>query len=203
VLTAGSGDGRRYAPNRLGGPPMGVSQRIAGEEYPPHQARRHKQMKATSNVWSRLAYSALAGTLICMASCTLSSDKHSKKFGEEQFANLIIRYSTDETIYLIKPDAHEGEFFRIFDRNQIYAEAEKIGGPRLLAVVLIDYMYGTHVEHEIIDGWAASFKELNFERVVFLRSHNHHSPNGLRIIADVQLAKSAAADSGRTSLSSL
>jgi hypothetical protein len=160
-------------------------------------------MEVICSKWNRFVLFALAGSLLCLTSCALGPDAGSKRFEEEQFANLIIRYSSDQTIYRLKPDGRDGEFLRIFDRNEICTEAEQLGGPRQLAVVLIDYVYAHDIEREIIDGWSARFKELNFQRVVFLRAWDKLTVNGLRIVADVQLSQSAARDSGQVSLGSL
>jgi hypothetical protein len=149
-------------------------------------------MEATNTIWKRVVLLAAGASLIGLTSCAVGPDARSQKFDEAQYADLIIRYSTDQTIYRLKPDGRDGAFFRIYDRNQICAEAEQHQGLRQLAVVMIDYVYAPHTERALINQWAADFKALNYQRVVFLRSRDFQSINGLRVVADLQLSQYAS-----------
>jgi hypothetical protein len=158
-------------------------------------------MEITKSSLAHLASIGLAGLLL--ASCAIGPDAHSKRFHEEQFADLIIRYSTDQTIYRLRPEGRDGAFFRIFNREQIRAEAKRLGGRRFLAVVMIDYMHAPFLEQELIDSWVADFRELNFQRVVFVRAKDYEMVNGLRIVADIPLSQTARPQTKPSSLESL
>lgn len=148
-------------------------------------------MKFPKFGWKKRATLLSAVALLMLTSCALSPDDRARKFQEEQFANLILRYSTDETIFRLKPEASEGGFLRIYNRDQIRAEASHADGHRNLAVVVLDYIHSPDRERRIIQGWVASLGEANYRRVVFLRARDHGRINGLRIVDDVLIPQAA------------
>jgi len=134
--------------------------------------------------FGRLSTVLIAGLVLGMTSCAIGPDLHARKFHEEQLADLVIRYSAEQAIFRLKPEARDGVFQHIYDREQLCAEAAELPGQRYMAVVVIDYIYSAQVERELIDSWVDSFKPLNYERIVFLRSNGSDSISGLRVVAE-------------------
>jgi hypothetical protein len=133
---------------------------------------------------------ACAG-LLSLTSCATAPGEHAlgPKFQEAHAANLVLRYSSDQTIFMLKPDGHDGPFYRIFTREEVCAlDAQRIGR-RDLAVVLLGFSRAPILERRIRDSWVASLGSLNYRRVIFLRSADHDQINGLRVIEDRALAK--------------
>jgi hypothetical protein len=122
-----------------------------------------------------------------VTSCALGPEGHARRFHEAELADLIIRHSTEETIFRLRPEASDGPFMQIFNREEICASASQMAGERNLAVVLIDRFYSPTLEQELVNSWVGSLQPLRFERVVFLRNNGSDSVNGLPIVADVAL----------------
>lgn len=133
---------------------------------------------------------AVAAVAVLTCSCASMDSKSAvgRKFNEESFADLVLRYSSDQTIFMLKPDGHEGAFYRIFDREEICALDAQRAGRRELAVVLMGYNRAVAVEKQIKDEWVTTLSGLNYRRVVFLRCSDQDKVNGLRVIEDRLLA---------------
>lgn len=134
---------------------------------------------------------ALAVVLALVPSCATNSQALGPKFREANAANLVIRYSSDSTIYRLKPDAHDGAFYRIYNRQQLCEEAARQQGDRNLAVVVINYIRFPELERQVKQGWVDNLSELNFRRVVFLRADNSDEVDGLRVVEDRLIAQNA------------
>ena len=132
---------------------------------------------------------ALAGSLVLLTGCVV--DQHAmsgRKFHEEDAADLIIRYSSDNTIFRLKPDAHDGPFYRIFSRQELCdLDAQRVGA-RNLAVVVMGYSPFVEVERQIKQGWVDNLTRLNYRHVVFLRATEKYKVNGLRVVDEVDLS---------------
>jgi hypothetical protein len=127
--------------------------------------------------------------LLLLSSC--ASTQHAgvgRKFKDTASANLVIRYASDQTIFMLKPDGHDGLFFRIFNRDELCAMDTSRTGSRELAVVVIGYNYLPETEQVIRDGWVESLAKLNYRRIVFLRFSEGKEVDDLRVIDERQLA---------------
>jgi hypothetical protein len=136
----------------------------------------------------------LACAALLLSSCALDQESGGgkvAKFYDADSANLIIRYSSDNTIYRIKPEGHDGEFYRLFTRDMICAEAAQTTGPKDLAVVIIGYNHSLEIEHQIISGWVEALRNLHYHRVVFLRARDSQQVDRLHVISDVPLIATA------------
>ena len=134
----------------------------------------------------------LVALLLGLTSCALGPDGHARRFHEAEYADLIVRHSTDETVFRLKPASMDGPFQQFFTRDQICADASQHPGTRELAVVLLDPFFSPMVQQEVINTWVASLRPLQFQRVVFLRNNGSDSINGLRVVADVAVAQFAS-----------
>lgn len=139
---------------------------------------------------TRFLVLALPGllALACLTSCS-STPKTAQgpRFFEEGAANLVIRYSSDTAIFRLKPDGHEGPFYRIYTREQLCQEDATRAGRRDLAVVLIGYQWTPELDLQVKQGWVETLRQLNYRRVVLLRSGSSDQVNGLRVVEDRQI----------------
>lgn len=131
----------------------------------------------------------LAGILVLATSCATNQQTLGPKFREASDANLVIRYSSDSTIFRLKPESFEGRFYRIYNRQQICDETGKSAGERNLAVVVINYHHVAEVERQVKQRWVDNLSNLNYRRVVFLRAADTDEVNGLRVVEDRMLAQ--------------
>lgn len=135
---------------------------------------------------------ALPGAVLLLTSCaTNPKTAQGPKFYEESAANFVIRYSSDEAVFRLKPDGHEGPFYRIFTRQELCEADAQRAGQRDLAVVLIGYQWTPELDRQVKQGWVNSLSKLNYRRVVILRSGDTDQVNGLRVVEDRQVAQVA------------
>lgn len=135
---------------------------------------------------------ALPGALLLLTSCaTGPKTTQGPKFYEESAANLVIRYSSDRAIYRLKPDAHEGPFYHVFNRQQLCEDDALRSGHRDLAVVLIGYQWTPELDRQVKQSWVDSLTKLNYRRIVILRANDNDQVNGLHVVEDRQIAQAA------------
>lgn len=105
------------------------------------------------------------------------------RFYEQEKANLIIHYYTDETSYVRKPATTEGQFLSILKRDAVLAVARQQPERQLGVVILIHYTAAGQAE-KVIDDWANQLKALGYQRVVFLLALKGMQPDGFPIVAE-------------------
>ena len=110
----------------------------------------------------------------------------SPKFQDESAADLVVHYSSDRTLYRLKPDAHEGAFYHIFNRQELCEQDAARAGKRDLAVVIIGYYPKPELEAQAKQGWFETLTKLNYRRVVILRMSRSDQVNGLAVLDDRQ-----------------
>jgi len=127
---------------------------------------------------------------LLVSSCTTTDlDRaESRVFTEEAIADLVLKYSSDQTVFMLKPDGHDGAFYRVLNREQVRALDASRTGKRDLSVVVIGFNRAPAVEQQIKDSWAAMLADLKYRRVVFLRDADLDRSDGLRIIEERQLS---------------
>jgi hypothetical protein len=105
------------------------------------------------------------------------------RFKEEKHANVVIRYYSDETSYMIKPLKMEGPFRTICDRQyvlQLAAEQPKHD----LGVVMLVHYDDLAREEAVKAGWVEDLRKLHYQRIVFVRADYEMHANGLPIISE-------------------
>ncbi len=119
--------------------------------------------------------------------------KPSSHFNEEDDADVIIRYYSDSTSYILKPNMMDGQYRSICDRSLVLKVAEQQPRHELAVVVLIHYP-GTGLEEPVKLAWVKELKALGYERVVFLRGTNRMKVKGLKVLPDPQEPATSAAN---------
>lgn len=119
------------------------------------------------------------------------TSKPSQKFAEEEAADFIVRYYSDETSYVLKPPMMNGIYRSIYDRPLALKLAAQQPGRQLAVVVLVHYPT-TEGEEAIKLAWVNDLKRLGYQRIVFLRGGNKMTVKKLPVLDDPQEpAKSA------------
>jgi len=93
------------------------------------------------------------------------------QFTEEEQADFIVRYYTDQTSYLLKPALREGAFQSICDRALALRVAAQQPRRELAVAVLIHYTAAA-IEESVKAAWVKDLAALGYQRVVFLRAQN-------------------------------
>jgi hypothetical protein len=104
------------------------------------------------------------------------------RFGEEEQANFIIRYYSDDTSYVLKPAKTEGRFLTVLNKDAVVALAKEQPRRQLAVVVMIHYGVETQAD-AVKHDWTSLLSEAGYQRVVFLRAFNGMKVNGLPVLA--------------------
>lgn len=103
------------------------------------------------------------------------------RFAEEDAADFIAQYFSDETSYALKPAMMDGAFQSVCTRAALL----KLAGqqPRHdLAVVVLNHYPNPADEDAAEVAWVKDLKSLGYQRIVFLRGNNTTRVNGLPIL---------------------
>jgi hypothetical protein len=117
--------------------------------------------------------------------------KPSGHFADGETADLIVRYYSDDTSYLLKPSMMDGRFRAICDRPSVLKVARQQSGRELAAIVLTHYP-NSGDEESIKVGWVNDLKGLGYQRIVFLRGRNSMDVKGLAILDGPQQSTMAS-----------
>jgi hypothetical protein len=124
--------------------------------------------------------------LLCLGflttSCSTTHRARQARFDQPEQANLIVRYYTDDTSYLLKPAAKDGPFLAVLKRDAILEVARQLPSRELAVVVMIDR--GSEREVEFVrQKWEGLLTEAGYQRVVFLRASKGMDIKGLPVLA--------------------
>jgi hypothetical protein len=123
-----------------------------------------------------------ASLLFVVFLATACSTPRTARFSEQDRADLIVRYYSEDTSYVVKPAQTEGQFLSIFKQDAVLDVAKQQPGRKLAVVILI--RYNTESEAEAVKrNWVTKLTQVGYQRVVFLRGMSGHRINGLPILA--------------------
>ena len=135
----------------------------------------------TSRVMMKVSASLLFVALLA-AGCSTLRTAPVVRFQEQEKANLIVRYYTDDTSYVLKPTKTDGRFLSILNKNAVLEVAKEQPGRQLAVVILIHYA-GESEATMVKDKWKNLLTELGYQRVVFLRAFGGMQVDGLPVLA--------------------
>jgi hypothetical protein len=109
-------------------------------------------------------------------------------FREGNAVDLVLEYFRPDTIYMKRPDAHDGPFLTIFTRDNIAPEITRRVVNHNLAVIVMGYIYNPDQEAALFSEWESLLGGCGFQRVVFLRGAKYKSIDGLPIVHESVIA---------------
>jgi len=112
--------------------------------------------------------------------CSTSRTPPVVRFYEQDKANLIIRYYTDDTSYVLKPTTKEDSFWSVLKIDAVLNVARQQPDRQLAVVILIHYTAEREAA-KVKDKWTNLLTELGYQRVVFLRSAGGMQADGLPV----------------------
>lgn len=134
----------------------------------------------------------LAAGILQVTSCsTPNSAAAAPRFAEEDAADFIARYYSDETSYALKPPVMDGTYRSVCDRALLLRLARQQPRRDLAVIVLVHYP-GSSTEGPVKLAWVNDLKELGYRRIVFLRGGNGMQVNGLRMLESPQASATFA-----------
>ncbi len=122
--------------------------------------------------------------LVVLAATACSTPRHAPvvRFYEQDQANLIVRYYSDDTSYVLKPQKSDGPFLSILKRDDVVKVAKQLPGRDLAVIILVHYPCDT-TEEAVESKWRQLLTGLGYQRVVFLGGFGSRQVNGLQILA--------------------
>ena len=128
-------------------------------------------------------YGLLLLVVFLATSCSTPRGSQVARFNDQERANLIVRYYTDDTSYLLKPLAKDGLFLAVLNKDAVVEIARQQAQRDLAVVVLIHYPSGITADM-VKEKWAHLLAEAGYQHVVFLRGQNGSAVNGLAIVGN-------------------
>ena len=122
--------------------------------------------------------------VLLVTACSTPQTSQVERFHEQDQANIIVRYYSDETSYVVKPQRTEGVFLSILRRDDVLDVAKKLPGRGLAVVILVHYP-SQDTADAVRTKWASQLTGLGYQRVVFLRGFGSSQIEGLPILAQV------------------
>ena len=126
---------------------------------------------------------SLLFVLLLATSCSTPQFASTARFTEQEQANLVVRYYTDDTSYVLKPAQTDGPFLSILKKNAVLDVAKRQPGRDLAVVILIHYAAETEAAM-VKTKWRSLLGEAGYQRVVFLRANGGMQINGLPLLAN-------------------
>ena len=127
-------------------------------------------------------FASLCFVVLLATSCSTPQAARMARFNEQDQANLVIRYYTDDTNYLLKPEAKDGPFLTVLKKDAILAVARQQPCRDLAVVVMIHHGGEWEVE-AVRQKWEALLSEAGYQRVVILRAARGMDIDGLPVLA--------------------
>ena len=121
--------------------------------------------------------------LLTSCATSRSPDAALPRFQEQDQANFIVRYYSDDTSYVLKPQTTEGAFLTILKKDAVLEMARQQPGRDLAVVLLIHYGADSMAE-DVKRDWRSSLAGAGYQRVVFLRAANGMQVNGLPVLGN-------------------
>lgn len=124
---------------------------------------------------------SLLFVLLLATACSTQRTAAVVRFNERDKANLIVRYYTDDTSYVLKPAKMEGPFLSILKQDAVLDVAKQQPRRELAVVMLIHYTCESERE-AVRHKWTSLLTGLGYQRVVFLGAASNMQVNGLPVL---------------------
>ena len=125
-------------------------------------------------------FALLSFVAILATACSTPRTPLVERFHEQEKANLIIRYYTDDTSYVLKPATTEGSFLSVLKQDAVLNVAKQQPDRQLAVVILIHYILEREAA-KVKDKWTNLLTGLGYQRVVFLRAVAGMQVDGLPV----------------------
>jgi hypothetical protein len=129
----------------------------------------------------RVAASLLFVVFLATA-CSTPRTPPVARFYEQEKANLIVRYYTDDTSYVLKPAMTEGSFLSVLKQDAVVNVAKQQPDRQLAVVILVHYTSEGQAA-KVKAKWTNLLTAAGYQRVVFLHALGGIQVNGLPILA--------------------
>jgi hypothetical protein len=131
-----------------------------------------------------IRFSAWLPLLVLLATaCSTSRTPRAVWFNEQDKANFIVRYYTDDVNYVLKPEKTEGRFLSVLKKDEALEVAKRQPG-RELAVIILVYYESQDEADRVKSKWRKLLSEMGYQRVVFSCGIGTRQLNGLLVLPE-------------------
>jgi hypothetical protein len=111
------------------------------------------------------------------------------RFQGEASADLILRFSRWDTIYMMRPQLRSDGFLGVLTRTSLEQQLKTQPLPdRNLAVVVLGFRFSLEEEDQLVGEWNKMLGDCGYRRVVVLRTGPGKTTDGLLIVRDSDIA---------------
>ena len=145
-----------------------------------------------------LAWAVLSMMCLGLAGCATAPqaanatapqiDKNSPRFHDSSKVNAVLRFSSWDYTFLVKPFYSENGFLQQVGRGNLDQVFDRLNVHRGTAVVMVGWTYRAEPLNQLVAEWRTILGGCGFQRVVFLRADKVNELNGSIIIDDSTLA---------------
>ena len=128
------------------------------------------------------ASASLLFVVLLATACSTPQTARVTRFNEQDKADLIVRYYTHDTSYVLKPATTEGPFRSVLSQAGVLEVAKREPGRELAVLILVRYGCQSEID-AVSHEWTNLLKGLGYQRVIFLRASDGKQVNGLPIVA--------------------
>jgi len=137
---------------------------------------------------SLLRCAGLATLAWFVVSCApLTPQAAGPRFHEAGSANVVLLYSSEQSIFITKPDTRENGFLPILSRGDVLHSVARPEIGRDLAVVVMGFMSPEN-QAALIQSWQADLSAQGFRRIVCLAGNGESQIDGLLVLRDSAIA---------------
>ena len=129
-------------------------------------------------------FASLLSVMLLATACSTPGTSPVVRFHQQDQANLIVRYYSDETSFILKPQKRDGPFLSILRRDDVLKVAKQQRGRELAVVILVHYPSESQTD-SVKSKWTGLLTGLGYQHVVFLGGHDGKRVDGLPILAKV------------------
>jgi len=108
----------------------------------------------------------------------------SSRFHEDAAADLILRFSRWDTIYMMRPELRSDGFLTVLNRASLEQQLKTQSSGRNLAVVVLSFRFAAETEAQSASEWNEILARCGYRRVVILRTGAAKNTDGLPIVRD-------------------
>ena len=128
----------------------------------------------------------MVGLMLLASGCYTSKQSvdSSRRFREDAFANVVVKFYKWDNLYITRPDYRQSGFLRPLGRGDLDKAFDSLKVRRDLAVVLMGWNYDAIQTARNVEDWKAILSAQGFRRIVCLRDEEKDKLNGLPVIDD-------------------
>jgi hypothetical protein len=114
------------------------------------------------------------------------------RFHDAHAANVVLRFSSWDYTFLVRPEFREDGYYHQLTRNDIVPTLRRLEVPRDMAVVTVGWGWSPDQLNRVVADWKTLLTQSGFRRVVIVRSTSDNKLDGAILVDDSRAANSTS-----------